>query len=420
MTEPQALRIYWLTEAFYPPIVGGQEMFAGNITRALSQRGARVRVITRQTVPASPAFERIGAVEVRRIAPAGILKGKGWSAFFPLLSYLLRLAFILLTEVRQYDVIVVSGVKFMPLIVVPVCLLTGRKCILRAESFFELQETVSAESLRGMSGSSGRALVSVLDRLRRWMLIRAGSVVAISSEIQQALNARGIDDAHIRRIPNAVDLKRFCPVAPAEKAALRARYGLPPERTLVIFAGRLSRAKGLPMLMEAWPTLLARFPSLCLLVVGSGKLSFDDCEAEVKQFVAAHGLQDDVRFLGESDHVHELLQASDVFIFPTEYEGFSLALVEALGTGIPVVATSVGAAPDLMRHGQNGYLFPPKDASALIATLDEALRQSAHWPVIAAAARASVMIYDIGTVAEQYLALASTLCGRIQIESTAA
>jgi glycosyltransferase involved in cell wall biosynthesis len=409
MADARALRVYWLTEAFYPPIIGGQEMFAGNIVRALSERGAQVSVITRQTIPAAASREHIGLVDVRRIPPAGILKGKGWSAFFPLMSYLTRLSLLLLSEVRRFDVVVVSGVKVMPLIVVPICLLTGRKCILRAESFFELQETVSAESLRVMHGSAGKMLVAILDRVRRWMLVRAGAVVAISSEIHHALNVRGVADTHIRRIPNAVDLKRFSPVATSEQASLRRRLELPADRTLLIYSGRLSRAKGLPMLMEAWPTLLRRFPELCLLVVGSGRLSFDDCEAEVKQFVQSRGLQNDVLFLGESDRVHELLQAADMFVFPTEYEGFSLALVEALGTGIPVVCTSVGAAPDLIREGHNGFLFPPRDKEAMIAAIDAALRQRARWPAITSAARMSVMGFDIGTVADHYLQLATAL-----------
>jgi glycosyltransferase involved in cell wall biosynthesis len=409
MADARALRVYWLTEAFYPPIIGGQEMFAGNIVRALSERGAQVSVITRQTVPAAASSEHVGLVDVRRIPPAGILKGKGWSALFPLISYLTRLSLLLLSEVRRFDVVVVSGVKVMPLIVVPICLLTGRKCILRAESFFELQETVSAESLRTMHGSVGKMLVASLDRLRRWMLVRAGAVVAISSEIHHALNARGIADTHIRRIPNAVDLQRFRPVSTSEQAALRSRLKLPADRILLIYSGRLSRAKGLPMLMEAWPTLLQRFPELCLLVVGSGRLSFDNCEPEVKQFVQSRGLQNDVLFLGESDRVHELLQAADMFVFPTEYEGFSLALVEALGSGIPVVCTCVGAAPDLIREGQNGFLFPPRDKEAMIAAIDAALRQRVRWPAITSAARMSVMGFDIGTVADQYLQLATAL-----------
>jgi glycosyltransferase involved in cell wall biosynthesis len=409
MVEKTPLRIYWLTEAFYPPIVGGQEMFAANIVRALAERGATVNVITRQTIPAAASSERIGLVDVRRIPPGGVLKGKGWAAIFPVLSYLLRLFLLLLTEARRFDVVIVSGVKVMPLIVVPVCLLTGKKCILRAESFFELQETVSAESLRAMQASAGRLLVRIVDALRRWMLVRAGAVIAISSEIQTALNVRGIADAHIHRIPNAVDLKKFSPAALPDRILLRGRLGLPADRTLLIFSGRLSRAKGLPLLMEAWPTLLQQFPDLCLLVVGSGRLSFDDCEAEVRQYVREHGLQNDVLFLGESDRVHEFLQAADLFVFPTEYEGFSLALVEALGSGLPVVVTAVGAAPDLIQDGHNGFLFPPKDKAAMLTALEGALRQRPRWPEITQAARDSVLPYDIGVVADQYLELAESL-----------
>ena len=115
-----ARRVYWLTEAFYPPIVGGQELFAAQVVRALAARGLELSVITRQTEPPAPAAERIGAVEVRRLAPAGILKGKGWRAVVPLVGFLLRLGFLLLRESRRFDVLIVSGVKIIPLVVVPV------------------------------------------------------------------------------------------------------------------------------------------------------------------------------------------------------------------------------------------------------------------------------------------------------------
>ncbi|HKT72645.1 MAG TPA: glycosyltransferase family 4 protein [Steroidobacteraceae bacterium] len=403
------LRVYWLTEAFYPPIVGGQEMFAANLVHALADRGATVNVITRQTNPAAPAAERIGAVGVRRISPAGILKGKGWAAAFPLISYLMRLTWLLLKGLRYYDVVIVSGVKIMPLIVVPLCLLTGKKCILRVESFFELQETVSTESLQSMDRLSGHLVVAIIDRIRRWVIARGSAVIAISSEIQTGLRLRGIPDDRIHRIPNAVDLRKFRPLPAVDKAALRASLGLPADRTVVIFSGRLSRAKGLQMLVEAWPRLLKQHPDLYLLIVGSGKLSFDNCEDAVKGFVREHALSDDVMFYGESDRVHELLQASDLFVFPTEYEGFSLALVEALGSALPVVVTAVGAAPDLIEQGLNGFLFPPKDPEALVSALESALQQRSRWSEIAAAARASVLVFDLATVADRYLKLSLAL-----------
>jgi glycosyltransferase involved in cell wall biosynthesis len=399
-------RVYWLTEAFYPPIVGGQELFAARVVRALADRGLQMTVITRQSEPPAPPFEMIGPVRVRRIAPAGILKGKGWRAIVPLLGFLLRLLLILLRDARNFDVIVVSGVKIIPLVAVPVCLLTGRTCILRAESFFELHEAVSAESLQTMRGA-GRGIGVLADRIRRFVIRRADYVIAISAEIRAQLASRGVPTERIREIPNAVDTEKFHPVSASEKRRLRIQHGLPADRTLLVFSGRLSRAKGLPMLVEAWPELVARHPEVFLVIVGSGKLSFDDCEAEIREFVSARDLGGSIAFAGESERVYEYLQAADVFIFPTEYEGFSLALVEALACAMPVVVTAVGAAPDLIRHGENGFLFPPKDPPALLAVLDEALDQRSRWPQIGDAARLSVTPYDLRVVADRYRELCS-------------
>jgi glycosyltransferase involved in cell wall biosynthesis len=400
-----APRVFWLTEAFYPPIVGGQELFAAQLARALAARGLAVSVITRQTVPPASVSEMIGSVHVRRIAPAGILKGKGWRALGPLLGFLLRLSVILLKESKRFDVLVVSGVKIIPLVAVPICLLTRKKCILRAESFFELHEAVSAESLQTMNSVSGRGIGAIANRIRRFMLRRADYVIAISEQIRAQLLHRGVAAAHIREIPNAVDIERFHPVTVLQKQILRARFGLPSDKTVFIFSGRLSRAKGLPMLVEAWPALLERHPDLYLVIVGSGRLSFDDCEDSIREFVRARQLSDSVQFAGESDRVHEYLQASDLFVFPTEYEGFSLALVEALACAMPVVVTAVGAAPDLIRHGQNGYLFAPKDSAAMLAALLSALDQRDRWESIGAAARRSIAPFDLRVVADRYAQL---------------
>jgi glycosyltransferase involved in cell wall biosynthesis len=93
--------------------------------------------------------------------------------------------------------------------------------------------------------------------------------------------------------------------------------------------------------------------------------------------------------------------------FPTEYEGFSLALVEALACAMPVAVTAVGAAPDLIRHGQNGFLFPPKDKAAMLTVLNLALEQRPRWPAIGEAARDSVAPFDLKVVADRYSELCS-------------
>jgi glycosyltransferase involved in cell wall biosynthesis len=356
-------------------------------------------------VPPAAVEETLGAVHVRRIPPAGILKGKGWRAAGPLAGFLWRLAAMLLRDARRFDVVVMSGAKIMPLVVVPICRLLGKRCIVRVESFFELHEAVSAESLKSMNRLSGRGLAAAANAVRGFMLRRADYVIAISSQIRAQLIERGVGAERIREIPNAVDTERFHPVTVEGKQALRAALGLPPDKTLLIFSGRLSRAKGLPMLVEAWPELVRRYPDLHLAIVGSGKLSFDDCEDSIREFVRAQQLSDSVTFAGESDRVYEYLQSSDLFIFPTEYEGFSLALVEALACAMPVVVTAVGAAPDLIRHGENGYLFEPKDPAAMRAALQAALDERDRWPSIGAAARQSVARFDLALVADRYCEL---------------
>jgi glycosyltransferase involved in cell wall biosynthesis len=313
---------------------------------------------------------------------------------------------MLVRDRNKFDVLIVSGVKIIPLVVVPLCLIMRKKCILRVESFFELHEAVSAESLQSMHAASGRGIGAIAAGIRGFMIRRADYVIAISAQIHAQLLERGVAETRIRQIPNAVDTEKFHPATLEERLRLRVKFDLPADKTVFIFSGRLSRAKGLPMLIEAWPELMERYPDLYLVIVGSGKLSFDDCEDSIREFVRLRQLGASVKFAGESDRVYEYLQASDLFVFPTEYEGFSLALVEALACAMPVAVTAVGAAPDLIRHGENGFLFPPQDPAAMLEVLHLALEQRPRWAQIGAAARDSVAPFDLRIVADRY----SELC----------
>jgi glycosyltransferase involved in cell wall biosynthesis len=397
-------RVYWLTEEFYPPQIGGAELMAFYLSRGLANAGFPVDVITRQPDLPAATDEIVGRVRVRRIPPRGMLKGIGWRAAPGIVGYWLRITRILFAERNRYDLVLISGMKIIPLAVVPLCALMGKRCVVRVESSFEIREPVSAESLVGAGGFLRRATANVLGRLQRLMLRLSDRVVVISDEILELLR-QGKGEISLARIPNAVDLERFKPVSPAERDELRARLHLPRDRTLIVYAGRLSRAKGIEMLVRAWPELLSRHPDLYLVIVGSGGGSFDDCEREIRDFVKQQRLEDSVHFAGVSSKVEEFLQAGDVFVFPSDYEGFSLGLVEALGSAIPSVVTSVGAAPQLVEHGKTGFLFPPKNAAAMVAALEECLSRRESWPEIGQRAREAVTPYDLRAVVSAYVRL---------------
>ncbi len=351
------------------------------------------------------------------------MKGAGWRAIPAMIDFLVRLTVLLAREARRYDVVVVSSMKIIPLVAVPLCRSLGKACIIRLESPFELVEPIAAESLgamgslggttgplaRGMGSLVGAALARALGALQRVILRRADCIIAISRDLEGRLRDLGCSAARMRRIPNATDLSRFVPVTAAEKAALRARLKLPSDSTLMLYAGRLSRAKGVLMLIEGWTQLAAAHPDLHLAIVGSGKGSWDDCEAELGARVRALGLASRVSLVGESDRVHEYMQAADVYVCPSDYEGFSLSIGEALACALPSVVTSVGAAPEIIEHGVSGFLFPPKDLRAMVAALELCLAQRASWPQISRRARESAEQFDLDRVLEQYAALCREL-----------
>lgn len=400
-------RIYWLTEEF-PPETGGTGMVAARISRALASH-VPVCVVTRQLRPALPAHDHFGEARVRRIRPAGVLKGVGWRALPALGFYLARLTFLLASEARRYDIIVVSSMKIMPLIAVPICGLLRKRCIVRLESPFELAQPIAAESLSSMGGLLSRPLSRLLGAMQRHVLARADCVIAISQDIEARLREVSCPPERILRLPNPIDLERFRPIEENERRAMRERLGLPPERTLVLYVGRLSRSKGVLLLIEAWSEIIDRHPNLYLVFAGSGKGSWDDCEEELKRQVRMCELDASVRFVGQTDHVERYLQAADLYVLPSEYEGFSLSIGEALACALPPVVTSVGAAPELIRDGVNGFLFPPKDRHALIQAISAALEQRARWPKVRSRARETAERFGLQQVVSQYQALFGTL-----------
>ncbi|HET9391883.1 MAG TPA: glycosyltransferase family 4 protein [Steroidobacteraceae bacterium] len=397
-------RVYWLTEEFFPPEVGGTGVVAGSLSRGIAERGIPTVVITRQTEPPSAKVEQIERVRVRRISPGGRMKGAGWKALPVMIGFLLRLTTLLVIEARRYDLVVISGMKIIPLAAVPVCRLFGKAIIIRLESPFELVEPISAEAL-GTMGLAGRLLPRVLRWFQRNALRGADQVVAISQEMESRVLEAGVPQERVRRIPNGIDMRKYSPVSAQERTTLRSQLGIPQECTIVLFVGRLSRAKGVVLLIEAWPEIARRHPELRLLLVGSGEGSWDDCEEHVREFVRSHGMQETVIFAGRSDRAVQYMQAADMFLFPSEYEGFGLSVAEALSSALPSVLSTVGAAPELIEHGLSGFLFPPKNAPAMIEAVEECLAQRARWSEIGLAGREAMRPYDLDRILDAYAEL---------------
>ncbi len=207
----------------------------------------------------------------------------------------------------------------------------------------------------GEHGDLSRLSRKPLGRTRAQLLFRSAWFAALSAEAGQELRARGVPPGRVLALPNGVDLDIHLPATGEERQRLRKRLGLPADRFVASFVGRLHPVKDVDTLLAA----AARVPELTLVVVGDGP-ERRRLEAKAQEL----GIESRVIFRGLSSEVPHVLRASDAFMLSSHGEGMSNALLEAMACGLPCLASrSVGGAGELLRAGR-GMLLADGDASA--------------------------------------------------------
>jgi glycosyltransferase involved in cell wall biosynthesis len=242
--------------------------------------------------------------------------------------------------------------------------------------------------------------------LRNKILKKADGFVAISFEIAKELANCGIRASAIEMIPNSVDAAKFCPVPDQKKHELRNKLRIPQKDKIVTFTGRLVSYKGLPLLLRVWNEIQRQQNSAKLLLVGSGGLDIHNCEKELKKYVKENGLENSVHFTGNVNNVHQYLQASDLFVFPTENEAFGISLVEAMACGLPVISTSVGGVKDIVKHNENALVVNAGDFQELYDALDLLMTDTTLSAGLGKTARHTIHErYSDHTVIKRYITL---------------
>jgi len=272
---------------------------------------------------------------------------------------------------------------------------------------FQAQTTgvLSAGNADGILNRFGIAPGAAIGRAAKGMVTRlyagADAFACISHEIERETQAAGVAAERIHYLPNPVDTAHFRPATDEDRAGIRARLGVSDAGVIVAFAGRLSREKGLAELLEAWRRLSANGVLAAqaradaappVLLVGGPDMPGHawNLGESARTFVAEHGLEASVRFLGPLRDVAPLYRAADVAVVPSHFEALGLSALEALACGTPVVASAVGGLLDFMRDGVNGALCPPQDSVALAGQLERLLRDRQLRGQLSAHARATV------------------------------
>jgi glycosyltransferase involved in cell wall biosynthesis len=356
------MKICIFTETYYP-VMGGGETQAQLLAEGLITNGHSVIVLTRRSDALLKKREQYGKVDVVRLAPVGSGQLKKWGLLFSSLPALIKLR-------HQYDLIFVSGYRIIGLTAVLAGKLFRKPVVLKADSQGEMSGNYFESGLKKIGISHKSVLFESFLGFRNAVLKKADAFSAISPEIASEWASSGIPSEKIHLIPNSVDTKRFVPVQPAEKISLRRQLNLPQNATIAIYTGRLVSYKGLPLLLKVWNEIRRKHENVLLILAGTGGLDIHNCEDELKKYVKASGLENHVLFTGAVQNVPEYLQASDLFVFPTENEAFGASLLEAMACGLPVITTPAGAIRTIVSNEVNGLLVKPGNYKELYDAVD--------------------------------------------------
>lgn len=160
--------------------------------------------------------------------------------------------------------------------------------------------------------------------------------------------------------------------------------------------------------MRVWNDIVTIHSNAYLVLVGPGDYGPHNCEAELKEFVRTQSLDNSVQFTGKVDNVQCYLQASDIFVLPSETEGFPNALLEAMACGLAVIVRPIGGSKDIVENGKNGFHI--MNSQELYSALDALLKDKILADTLGRAARKTIIErFDINRMVKEYMDLFSSL-----------
>jgi D-inositol-3-phosphate glycosyltransferase len=290
----------------YPPHITGVGLVAHNQAKNLVAAGHLVSVITSDTNKDEKSCNMDG-VCVIRIKALNILEK--WGAPFPIFS--LKIFPVLLKSIKKADVVHVHDAFYMSTFFAVLCAHLYKKPIILMQHIAMIPHpskfVVTIEKL--VYATTG-ALVF------RW----SKSIITINDRVDKFLKVRGVSQSKLISLPNGVDTMLFHPVGKEEKKALRKQLGLSQNKKIILFVGRFVPKKGFDKV------LAARNDEYQIVFAGGNP---------------PHDSDEEILFLGKLSQkkLAQVYQASDIFVLPSQGEGFPLSVQEAMASGLPVITT---------------------------------------------------------------------------------
>ena len=341
------MRMCFVTGIF-PPDIGGPATYVSHLAQSLHQAGHDICVVTLGDAPEEYPFF------VKRI-----------SRSYPLPVRLLLLFFALLRYSRHSDVWYINGLE-LPAVFAGKLLRKRMVMKIVGDYAWEraMNGNLTSDSIDEFQQKKQCWKVELHKSLRAWLVRQVATVITPSRYLKTLVCGWGIPDQRVQVIYNAVEEP---PDNLRTRTEVRKELGISEQDKLIITVARLVKWKGIEPLIRT----LSHFESpVKLLIIGDGPE-----KNRLTKVVEVLNLFSRVKFVGKAkrSQVLEYVQASDLFVLNTEYEGFSHVLLEAMMVGTPVITTSVCGNPELITHRENGLLVEPENIVELKGQIQKIL-----------------------------------------------
>jgi len=298
--------------------------------------------------------------------------------------YLLSLARELFARRNDYDVIHVFQTNLSACVASLIGKRLGKRIVTTCHNAGEQGDISTLSSLPG----GGRLLQLVCQKV--------DGATGVSKDVVHQMLAVGFSRKRTWYVPNGVPHPLPDRI---NRASIRSRFGLGKGEICAVFVGRLAVEKALDLLIDAWGEITQRYRRAKLVLVGDGK-SRELLEKQARET----GVGEAVAFVGKVDDVASYLFAADLFVLPSVTEGMSMALLEAMALGLPVVASRVGGTVDVIADRRNGLLFESGDKEGLIRCITSLIASKKLRTELGRAARKDFLErFSIEVTADHYL-----------------
>jgi glycosyltransferase involved in cell wall biosynthesis len=201
----------------------------------------------------------------------------------------------------------------------------------------------------------------------RYVMNYAQKIIALTSDVEQYLVKNGVPQTKVEVVGTGVPTELYSPDIPSALP----NYGIAQKDSVILFVGRLVENKGIAYLIESFKKLKETVDNAKLVIVGTGIL-----QQNLKELARKLGLEEDIVFLGRvpQQSMPQIYSGASVFVLPTIYkEPFGIAAVEALSSGVPVIASNIDGLRVIVKDGEVGYLVQPKDVAGLASNIIKVL-----------------------------------------------